>query len=299
MDIKDLLVFVQVYENKSMNKAAQVLFMSTQSVSKIIKKLETEFGAVLFERTTSGVIPTYEASLLLPKVTYLIDDFNYLKNMVNSNQHFRFVTTGGIFSYLTPKFLSDFQQFQPNLQLELLEIQDLMIDEILWNEGMELGLRSGPINFLKYDATFFSRHRFCVVLSKHHPLSKLDFIHYTDLKNEPLIVAKGFNFYHAFFDVGVVPNVIYETSELSFLNRFAAEYNIVVISIDFFAFQQQTDGVVIKPFADESCTWDTYLVSKKNKPLSKNAMLFKTFALDWLQDHTRELFTWNVQYPNE
>lgn len=297
MDIKDLIVFLQVYEDKSMNKAAQSLFISTQSISKIIKQLESEFGATLFERKTSGVVPTYEATLLMPKIKYLINDFHDLKNVMQNNRHLRVAVTGGIFSYLTPRFIYDFQQFHPNIQLEIIELQDSMIDEVLWNESIEIGIRSGAVNQLNYNATFFTRHRFCVILPRNHPLAHQEFIHYADLKDETLIIVKGFNFYHGFFNANVVPNIMYETAEVSCFSKFSAEHNIITISIDCVAFQQQNNDVVIKPFADITCTWDTYIVEKKNRPLSKNACIFKEFALNWLQTHKDELFYWNVVYP--
>lgn len=58
MDTRDLRCFRLVYEEGSINKAANQLFITPQGLSRIIRKLEDEFQTSLFKRTTSGTIPT-------------------------------------------------------------------------------------------------------------------------------------------------------------------------------------------------------------------------------------------------
>lgn len=46
MEIKDLEIFMKVYEYQNMTKAAQELFLSPQSVGNTILKLENEFNVI-------------------------------------------------------------------------------------------------------------------------------------------------------------------------------------------------------------------------------------------------------------
>lgn len=58
MDTKDLRCFRLVYEERSINQAARHLFITPQGLSRIISRLEEELHTLLFERTSSGMIPT-------------------------------------------------------------------------------------------------------------------------------------------------------------------------------------------------------------------------------------------------
>lgn len=58
MDTRDIRCFCLVYEEGSINKAVQQIFITPQGLSRIIVKLENELKTQLFERTANGTIPT-------------------------------------------------------------------------------------------------------------------------------------------------------------------------------------------------------------------------------------------------
>ena len=64
MDIKQLEVFVRVFENRSFSKAAQQLGLSQPTVSAHIQHLESTLGKKLFDRVARRVVPTAEARIL-------------------------------------------------------------------------------------------------------------------------------------------------------------------------------------------------------------------------------------------
>ena len=64
MDIKDLKCFAAVYEERSINRAAGKLFITSQGLGKVIHKLEEELDITLFERSKKGVAPTQGAAFL-------------------------------------------------------------------------------------------------------------------------------------------------------------------------------------------------------------------------------------------
>lgn len=58
MTFEQLYHFLEVYHYGSITKAAQNLSVSRQAVAGSIKKLESEFGVELFERSAGGAVPT-------------------------------------------------------------------------------------------------------------------------------------------------------------------------------------------------------------------------------------------------
>lgn len=68
MDTRNLESFCTVYECGSINKAASMLHISSQGLSKVLAKLEAELGHSLFTRSSTGVVPTPYACDLYPRV---------------------------------------------------------------------------------------------------------------------------------------------------------------------------------------------------------------------------------------
>lgn len=64
MDFKELRCFSVVYEENSINRAAGKLYISSQGLSRIIMKIESDLDAKLFVRTQKGVAPTECGELL-------------------------------------------------------------------------------------------------------------------------------------------------------------------------------------------------------------------------------------------
>src|SRR5699024_10232329 len=57
-DLRSLKTLLAVAEYGSIHLAAQSIFISHSTASRQIRNLEEHYGTQLFERTTSGVIPT-------------------------------------------------------------------------------------------------------------------------------------------------------------------------------------------------------------------------------------------------
>ena len=58
MQLDDIEVLVTVAETKSLSQAAKRLYMSRPGLSQKIANIESRFGMKLYERTSTGVVPT-------------------------------------------------------------------------------------------------------------------------------------------------------------------------------------------------------------------------------------------------
>ena len=58
MQLDDIEVLVTVAETKSLSQAAEKLYMSRPGLSQKIANIESRFGMKLYERTSTGVVPT-------------------------------------------------------------------------------------------------------------------------------------------------------------------------------------------------------------------------------------------------
>lgn len=287
MEKKDLEIFLSVYDYQSMTKAAQALYLSPQSVSNTILRIEDEFGVSLFDRTAAGSFPTQEAELLKGNAQKLIDDYMAIEETFSggkdSKKILKIASTTGVFRYLTLDFIEDFCAKYPFIKLEIIEQLDPTVDELLWNEAVELAFNSAPVNYVKFDAMPFSSHKYCCLMHHSNPLASKEKIKYADLKGQPLAMIGSFSYYlNRLYKENFTPNIVFKTIDITFLNEIAENNQAIGISIDYVARPFLGKNSVIRYFEDDDCTWDSMLITKKNKRLSMEALLFKTFALEWV-----------------
>lgn len=81
MQIQQLVYFEAVARNKSMNKAADELFISQPSLSKSILKLEKELKICIFNRTNKGVELTGDGKKLYEYTKILLKQINLIEGL--------------------------------------------------------------------------------------------------------------------------------------------------------------------------------------------------------------------------
>ena len=73
MNIKELQYFKVVCEQKSITKAASVLYMTPQGLSKVMKNIEAQLEASLLIRTGAGVQLTESGKYLYERLPELLE----------------------------------------------------------------------------------------------------------------------------------------------------------------------------------------------------------------------------------
>ena len=81
--LKKMRYVYTVYEEKSFSKAAERLFVSQPSLSAMVKKVESDYGITIFDRTTTPVSLTPEGEY------YIHTAKRVLKLETDMRQHFR------------------------------------------------------------------------------------------------------------------------------------------------------------------------------------------------------------------
>lgn len=86
MELEQLKIFCAVANSNSFNSAAAELYISHSTVSRVVKRLEQELGAALFERTTRGVTLTDSGEALYEGATQLLDSAQALVESIKKEE---------------------------------------------------------------------------------------------------------------------------------------------------------------------------------------------------------------------
>ena len=157
--------------------------------------LEAEFSTRLFNRTTQVVTLTETGELLLTRAGTLLDEYRDIKSQIESidsklNGHLRI----GIPYYSVEDYLgsipTDFEESFPDIKTEYIVDTPTDVHTNLVNNKVDIGFlvnyKIGHNNSLEYVPVY--NERLGVVMNKHNPLSKKDYLLFSDLRDQRFLL---------------------------------------------------------------------------------------------------------------
>lgn len=122
--IKELKTFLAMYEEKSFTKAATSTYQSQSSVSKQVKKLESELGVTLVERSDRDVNLTEFGELFVQHATTIVAHYKRLQDTIHEMQQLKAgrldigaSTLPG--EYILPTLIGKFKKQHPGIQVSM------------------------------------------------------------------------------------------------------------------------------------------------------------------------------------
>ena len=237
MKLYQIDYLLEVCRHGSFSKAADALLVSRPAISRAMKDLEDEFGVAIFQRTTTGVVPTEAGEIILDKskkISHLIGELRSEVSALKSSEDDRNDHQLHIGISFTARccflpFLSEFWRVNPDIQMKLTDLPDAFVDRGFLNPDYELEIALcddrdyDDIDYLEIEDSVLS---FCC--SRKHPLAGRSHVSIMDIKDEPLVGLNGLeeqrNLVIALFDrFGLRANMAYMTQQMSFLREMVRE----------------------------------------------------------------------------
>lgn len=237
MKLYQIDYLLEVCRQGSFSKAADALLISRPAISRAMKELEDEFGVTIFQRTTTGVVPTEAGEILLDKsqkISHLLGELRSeveaLKNSENDrNDHQLHIGISFTARCCFLPFLSEFWRVNPGIQIKLTDLSDAFVDRGFLNPDYDLEIALSDdraydgVEFLEVEDSLLV---FCC--SRNHPLAGRSHVSIMDIKDEPLVglnyLEEQRNLVAALFDrFGLKANMAYMTQQVSFLREMVRE----------------------------------------------------------------------------
>ncbi|WP_295902513.1 LysR family transcriptional regulator [uncultured Vibrio sp.] len=168
-------IFVAIYEERSLSKAASRMNISQPAVSKALARLRDIYDEPLFHRTTTGVDPTAFASDIYPAMATALKNFT---STLSASRDFDPKTSNRVFSIacvsvasyeLMPKVMALISQIAPSIALEIhpLFSEDSESDLRLQRHDMVIDMTPRGRTMLKHEA--IATEELVVVFRHDHP----------------------------------------------------------------------------------------------------------------------------------
>ncbi|MGE3725048.1 MAG: LysR family transcriptional regulator [Candidatus Sericytochromatia bacterium] len=144
--LQDIQTFLVVCETGGMGKAANILQLSTNAVSQRIKRLESQLGVQLLNRSTRSLSPTAQGQQLLSKARLLLSELESILEDISPHPSelagvVRLGLPSGMLSEYVLKQLNSLLISQPKLHLQIEILNDPA--EVI-SRNLDLGITPFP-----------------------------------------------------------------------------------------------------------------------------------------------------------
>ena len=301
MTIKDLENFRTVCEERSITKAARLLYITPQGLSKSIKNLESEWHTRLLNRTTQGITLTETGEYLYQHLPEFLDSYyniytNVQKIQQTQNREIDLLSAYGILRLVSPECITDFRTKHPEITLRYREYPDKQVERLFREKEGNVAFTIGPSepdDFTEFHAIKLESFPIKLLVNRSHSLSQKQYVEITDLKNEPLYLeSSDFYIHHLIVEkcklAGFTPNIIFETSGFSLCHKMVRKNKGISVVVDFVFDDMGDDSMTLIPFCDGNYEWTTYMLTRKEKDISPDILLFRKHVVKWMKNMKQE-----------
>lgn len=180
-DIKLLVAFQVLLEERSVSRAAERLFVTQSAMSKMLNRMTDMFGAELFIRTTHGIEATEHALALQSQLTATLDHLNQLVSPQHfdpalCDRTFRISLMDHLATRVCPPLFKTLNHLAPHVKLQIKPWSKTSLEQLA-NGQLDLA-----INIVEVERANFYQHVLseiipCAIVRKDHPLALQD--HFT------------------------------------------------------------------------------------------------------------------------
>ena len=150
----------EVYKEMNFSRAARNLFISQPSLSAAVKKVETQIGFPIFDRSSSPIKLTDLGQEYIRSIEIIMDVENGFQNYINDMRELKngSVSIGGtnlFASYVLPPILFRFTERYPHIHVNLVEATTSALTERLFSGSLDLLIDNQNMDLSIYGKRFF------------------------------------------------------------------------------------------------------------------------------------------------
>ncbi len=222
--LKNILVLA---DKLNFTKAAKELNIVQPALSRQIKQVEGQIGAVIFKRdkrnvelTPAGLYFITEAKKLVTQTERMIKQTAHIHN--GDVGEIRIGFTHSIMQTILPDILKTVNQQMPGIKTVLREMNNRDQYLALQQNELDIGFATNPMVPFNLNSKVLHIDNFVILLPIDHPINKKNYTDFSVFSKEEFIfpsVSDGPNYVHILesicIDAGFNPKVVHETDSAS------------------------------------------------------------------------------------
>lgn len=197
MELRHLESFVETVRQQGFSAAAGVLGSTQSTVSKSVKQLEHDCGAVLLDRLPTGVRLTEagewvfrRAISMLAERDHLLAELDALRGVERGRLRLGLPALGS--SVLFAPLVAEYHHRYPGIEIELIEQGSKRLEEMVRGGEIEMGATLAPAP-AEMEWRPIVDEPLVALLPRDHPLADRESIRFRELAKSPFIVfERGF-----------------------------------------------------------------------------------------------------------
>ncbi len=285
MTLQQLRYVICVANNKSMNKAAEELFITQPSLSSAIKELEEEIEIELFLRSNRGVIITPEGEEFLAYARQILEVYSLIEDKYIEKKGLKkkFSVSMQHYTFAVEAFMNVIKDYgMENYEFAVHETKTFEVIENVKKHKSEIGVlylndfnqkalrkvfRDNQLEFTElFDCGIY------VYLAKSNPLAKKEIIDFEDLRDYPCLSFDQGDYNSFYFAEEVFST--YDYKKIIKANDRATNLNLMVglnaytLCSGIICEELNGDGYAAIPLNTKDTMTIGY-INKKNMPLSR------------------------------
>lgn len=293
LDIKHLQYFLEVAKYNSFSVAADHLYITQPTISKMIKNLEEELGVALFDRSRKKLILTDAGQIILEQATLINQAFHNLETELDNllglkKGHIR-IGLPPIFNaeYLL-QLIGRFHEKYPGITFQLEEDGSKKIEEDVRNNLLDVGVVVLPTNNELFNHFPLMEEDLKLILHPSHPLANKDEVNLAELAEESFIMFnKDFVLHDRIIyscqSAGFNPHIISKSSQWAFIEEMVS-WNLGVSLLPESLCNQLSKNVKAISITNPSIRWELAIIWNKNQYHSFAAKEWLEFTKNHLKD---------------
>lgn len=193
MDLRHFRIFLTVCEAGTMTRAAKILFMTQPSVSQVISELEKEYGVLLFERLNRRLYLTAAGEKLRSYASHILNLAKQAKMELadlGAGGSIRIGASLTIGAHLLPGIVNAYRAEMPNVEIFTLVDNTSVIEKMILEDDLDVGLVEGPIYSPYIQSEKFSDDDLIIICGPGHPLWGKEKIEIDDLAGKAFIIRE-------------------------------------------------------------------------------------------------------------
>jgi DNA-binding transcriptional LysR family regulator len=194
VEIRHLRYVVAAAEHRSFRRAATALNITQPTLSKRIRELESRLGVLLFERTTGGAYLTAEGKDFVAGTRCVLAELDRMENHAKAA---KFGDAGrldiGFYTSLSGPLretVFDFKRQHEQTDINIVEDNRSTLILLLDRGAIDIAVVLGEPWYRDYAHLSLWSERIMVAFPKTHRLAERNFVYWTELKNERILMSQ-------------------------------------------------------------------------------------------------------------